>query len=184
MNKLSLVLAMATAIALAPSAAKADSFNYTYTGNDGIVATGLLTGDLTAPDTYTLTSGTIWITGAPDCTTCGSSPVSLNGGGVLENVGVVLNVGGGTDLFGQDNLFFPDANPELDPNGLVFQLDSGSGVNLWGNGVDNYAMFGGSWTFWDSGSFESSAAPEPSSLLLLGTGLLGLAGMARRRLSL
>lgn len=40
----------------------------------------------------------------------------------------------------------------------------------------------GDWAVWHQGSPKPLAAPEPGSLLLLSTGIMGLAGIVRRKL--
>jgi len=49
----------------------------------------------------------------------------------------------------------------------------------------NDTQFGGGWTYVDSSflrpAFEIGTAPEPSSVLLFGSGALGVAGFVRRR---
>jgi len=128
--------------------ALADSFNYIYTDATGVSATGTLTGTLTAPGEYTLTSGTITLTGAPPCTNCGGLSGPLNGTGILASPPPQpFQVGGGTELIGLDNLLFPGEDPELDTNGgLSFQMNSGLGIGMGGNGPGNYWIFGGNWS--------------------------------------
>jgi len=125
-----------------------DSFAYRYTDATGVSATGLLTGTLTAPGEYTLTSGTVTLTGAPPCTNCGALSGPLDGTGILVSPPPQpFQVGRGTELIGLDNLFFPDTDPQLDTNGgLSFRMNSGLGIGIGGNGPDNYWIFGGNWS--------------------------------------
>jgi hypothetical protein len=156
--------------------ASAGTFVYTYTGNnDGLFATGALTGDLVAPGEYFLTGGTIFLTGAP---------AGLNGSGYLVSPPPQpFQVGGGTQLIGLDNLLLPNSDPQLTADGgLAFRMGSGLGIGIWANGPSSYAAFGGNWQLYDSGKFAASATPEPSTITLFSSaiGLLGL-GWRRRR---
>lgn len=170
---------MALAITLAPLTASADDFSYSFTGTgDGVVARGTLTGNLFAPGAYLITSGTMDLTGAG----------ALDGTGVfVPNSGSgVFQTGGGTQLIlaGSDSLLYPFTSQLIDNNGLfLFQMGPGQGVGLFSNepGGPGYGMFGGNWTLNDSG--DLNVTPEPSSLLLVGSGLMALAGAARRRLA-
>jgi hypothetical protein len=183
------LFAIAAVLATAPTAL-ADTYTFSYTFTDGSLdATGTLTGSLVSPGVYDIASGTIDLTGT-----------SFDGTGVLVPVQSNGNFydGGGTILTFSplpDTDLYPGADPEIDDNGaFTFDITSGPGVGdglaIWSNGPDNYGGMGGSWDFVDNpgsnGSFDAvyddaTVTPEPGSLLLLGTGLLGLAFVAFRR---
>jgi hypothetical protein len=176
---------LATVVAITP-ALRADSFSYTFT-DGSLVATGTLTGNLVKAGEFDITAGTITISGS-----------AIDGSGIFVPVQSNGNfyTGGGTILTYTplpDTDLFIGTDPQIDNNGsFTFDITSGPGIGdgiaIWSNSPGNYGGFGGNWTFNDFGggaSFdaipESVATPEPSSFLLLGSGLLGLAFVAFRK---
>lgn len=120
-------------------------------------------------------------------------------GGTLDvtagaDVGIYPVIGGGPALFSSpsgafvaDNLLFPATNPILDGAGGLLFGNGSLEVNLWANGPDNYSFWshdgsGYNVEYIGGGAASASPTPEPSTLLTLGSGLIGLAGLARKRL--
>lgn len=98
-----------------------------------------------------------------------------------------------------DNLFYPGGSPQTAPvsdypfhggvfdiYGLMFSISNGDVVNLWSNGLlpgataDDYGVaFATSATTLDYVANGVVLTPEPSSIFLLGTGLLALLMLRR-----
>ncbi|HEY1901986.1 MAG TPA: PEP-CTERM sorting domain-containing protein [Terracidiphilus sp.] len=197
MKKFSTVfLAVAAAVAIAP-VAHAGTVYFSFT-EGAVTATGTLTLDVTAipagsyssgdgtnivgSGAYAITGGTITLTGG-GITGSGVVEADPSGAGYLYTFQDPPNSGGANLEI--DNLFYEGGNPQLDGNGFAFELTNtgipgGIWGGIWGNSPGNYGLFEGNYNIYDAGG-GNFITPEPGSLFLLGTGLLGLAALLFRK---
>ena len=181
MKRTLIFCALAASVFFAGSA-RADEFAISFTSVSGLGFFGSAT-----VDANPLGGGVFQITGVEPG---GSITDGLGGFGTSAITGI------NGDFFADNELFFP-ANPTtgfFDNDGATFVLANGFEVNLFaadnGNGTFSPAALEGN----ANGSVaelvnetvtpvtSTPAVPEPGSLTLLGTSVLGAAGMLRKRL--
>jgi len=194
MKKISIVLlALAAALAISP-AALADTWNYTISGANFTADLTLYTNGNGATQTITDVSGTFDILGNPSVVFGETATENPNGATAYS----LATSSDGQFLF--DNLLYTTGtgNGILDWGGLLVDVD-GYELNIFSGAFGSGAPGNGFFYFADNGSYHYNdpipsktqggtpassvtdgsesltPTPEPGSLFLLGTGLLGLA---------
>jgi hypothetical protein len=181
-------LGLVLALLFSAVQAQAVSFTFSFDNSDhSIYGSGTLEAVDNLNGTFTAVSGSGTFT-VPDLT-IGTNSVTL-----IANPSAPTASLSASGAFIYDDLLYPTSTPVIDSNGLLFGYSIGSTVhevNIWNDGggaLYTYYDFNGSGyvvTAAQSINFDlsrsSSATPEPSTLFLLGSGLIGFAGYGRRR---
>jgi hypothetical protein len=174
-------LAVWAALAASTLIVRADTFNF-------LISTGSTS---TTPGSTFSVTGTL--TGTPDSSIAGAFDITgITGSGPGYTFTGIVPPGANSTIT-YDNLLFPgNANALLDSAGILLDLTSPIGVSL-GHVYDNNGYHVDIFDPNDPGDITPftietftitgalGATPEPSTLLLIGTGALGLFGGLRRR---
>lgn len=185
MRELRVVLMVAVAMAVGTGVARADAVFYFQYGGDGIEGGVMLT---TLP---TAIAGEYQVTAVS-----GDFLIGNFGSPLTYSITGLLPVGG---YQGNDNLvFYPGPNGWFDASGVSWKLEDGSFQNVssfFDQGV-NYNLttnflnpvLGGSYgglldPVWFTEETSTTATPEPGTIGLVGSGVLGVVRMVRRRIS-
>ena len=144
------------------------AFTFSLGGNTG---SALLDTTSLGGGRFWVTGGTLYVTGGADV---GTYPLIAGGPTAFTSP---------SGAFIVDNVLQPSSDPILDGNGLLFGNGSLE-INIWGNTPGNYSFYSynGSYNvqFTGAGTATATLVPEPASLMLLGSGLLGIAGFTRK----
>ncbi len=182
MKKFSIALvALATALAVAPTA-MADTFyfNVSAVGTPSLSVGGTLTGNALSPGVFNIYGGNMTLNGMSGTVISNPTP------------GLVSAITTPQGPYSYDDVLTLSP-PYVDSTGglLLFLLSNGGELELWsiGNTVywNEFIPSADTWVIpltgneGDPVSFNVSTTPEPSSLILLGTGLLALAFLAFRK---